>query len=189
MEVIYQLEREDYWQNHQANFERVPGWKWKTYLLPLVLPGYVMYALWIFHVGAFGWQLLIGAATYGLFIALISWARKRVYMKTIEGNPGALGLNTLALGLEGIRQQSPVLEAGVKWPKVTEIAESPHLIVLFLGPRNGFFVPKRAFPNAEGAQAFLETARAYRSSSLNGTMLRLPEIQPSWPPAPERLNR
>ncbi len=146
-----------------------------------------LFDLWAFHMGSMWWNVWIGAAVFGFWLALTTWSRKRAYWKLTEATPGSIGLHTLALGPDGIHEQNTVKETIVKWPKVTEIAESPQLVVFFLSPRYGFLIPKRAFPTADGMQAFLETARAYHKSALDGTAPILPEIGASWPPAPQRL--
>lgn len=56
-----------------------------------------------------------------------------------------------------------------------------------MSQRFGLIVPKRVFPTPEQAQAFLETAQAYRKSALDGTLPLLPSIPETWPPAPQRI--
>ena len=87
----------------------------------------------------------------------------------------------------GCRIQSAVMETRTSWAKVTELRQSDKLIVFLLSPRYGFIVPNRAFPTPQQAQAFLETAQAYRTSALNGTAPILPPVSKTWPPAPLRL--
>ena len=188
MEVTFQVEREDYWQYNKFVIGRVPALKRQTLIGPLIISVILVFDLWAFHLGNLTWLAIFGVVMFGFWLAFTSWTRKRVFLKTVEAKPGALGLHTLALRQDGLHEQSAVMETIVKWEKVTEIAESPHLIVLFLSPRYGFLVPKRAFPITEGALAFLERARAYHKSALDGTAPILPELSHSWPPAPQRLS-
>ena len=191
MEVTYQLEREDYWQYYQFVAGRTQAFK-RQMLLRSLIPAIIILDLILLllflHVGGIVWVTLGGAAVYILCFAPVKWSRKRIFLSTVEARPGALGLHTLALGVEGFHEENAAVETRVRWPKVSEIADNKQLIVLFLGPQFGYLIPKRAFPSEEQAQAFLETARAYHQSALKGTAPMLPEVTPSWPPAPQRLN-
>jgi len=187
MEVTYQLERQDYLDYSKFVIGRVPTLRRQFFLQMIVIPTIIAVDLWFMHITwvAFALIVLVQAVIWNAFLF---WARRRAVIAQTAARPGAIGLHTLALILDGVREQTSVIEALVRWTKVTEIAESAQLIVLFFSPRYGFIVPKRAFPTAEGAQAFLETARAYQQSALNGTTSKLPELSPAWPPAPQRIN-
>lgn len=186
MEVTYQLERADYWQYNKFVVGRVPALKRQALLQMFVLPAVLALELKTLHVSllVYGLLVLILAAVWNLYLL---WVRRRTVNAQTDARPGSIGLHTLALGKDGIREQSSVMETFVRWSKVTEIAENTHSLILFFGPRIGYLVPKRAFPTAEGMQAFLETARTYHKSALDGTEPILPEFSPSWPPAPQRM--
>ena len=124
---------------------------------------------------------------FGLIFSVILWREKEAYLKTTELDPGAIGLHTILLHPAGCRIQSAVMETWISWAKVTELRQEEKLMVFLLGPRCGFIVPKHAFPTPQQAQAFLETAQAYRAGVLNGTAPLLPPISETWPPAPLRL--
>jgi len=187
MEVTYQLERDDYWQYNTFVIGRVPALKRQTIISAIIFPAIITFDLWLTHIVSAGWLIASAIAVCVLWVAFLMWTRKRAYLKTVEAKPGSLGLHTLSLGADGVREQSDVMEGRVKWPKVSEVAQNKHLIVFFVGPRYGFIVPKRAFPTPQQAQAFLETAQAYRASALNGTAPVLPPVPETWPPAPQRI--
>ena len=190
IEVTYQLEREDYWQYNTFVIGRIPALKRQTVFSLLFFPAILTFDLWIFHVGGnSGWLILLGAAVCIVWGAFFLWSRKRTYLRTVTAKPGSLGLHSFALCVTGLCEQASVMEVRVKWPGVTEITECKNLLVFFISPRFGFIVPKRAFPTPEQAQLFLETARAYRQSAIDGTPPLLPSIPQSWPPAPSRITQ
>ncbi len=187
MEVTYQLERRDYLGYNRFVVSRVPALKRQALIQMFVLPVILALELKVVHVPLWVYGLIV-LILAGLWNAYLLWVRRRAVIALADARPGAIGLHTLALAPDGIREQTSVIEAFVRWSKVTEIAENKELVVLFFSPRFGFLIPKRAFPTAEGAQAFLETARAYHKSALDGTAPILPEMGSSWPPAPQRLS-
>ena len=187
MEVTYQLEREDYWQYNTFVIGRVPALKRQVIISSVIFPAIITLDLWLFHIVGPGLLVASGAAFCVLWVALLAWTRKRAYLRAVQAKPGSLGLHTLSLDADGVREQSAIMEGRVKWPKVSEIAQSKQLIVFFIGPRYGFIVPKRVFPTSEQVQAFVETAQAYRRSALDGTPPVLPPVPETWPPAPQRV--
>lgn len=188
MEVTYQLEREDYWQYSKFVVSRVPALKRQSVLRFFVTPGILSLDLWLFHVGGYWvWTLIFTVALFGLWAVFLLWSQQRGLKVQLEARIGSIGLHTMQLAPDGFREQNAVMECFVKWSKVTEIAESPQVLVFFLGPRFAFIVPKRAFPSPEQAQAFLQTARAYRDGLASGTAPVLPPTGQVWPPPPQRL--
>jgi len=187
MRLTYQLEKDDYWQYNTFVIGRVPALKRQVIVSAILLPALITFYLWLFHLLAAVWLVVFGACACVVWAALLMVTRKRTYLKAVQAKPGSLGLYTLALDADGVREQSDIMEGRVKWPKISEIAQSEHLIVFFVGPRFGFIVPKRAFPTPQQAQAFLETAQAYRAGALNGAAPVLPPVSETWPPAPQRL--
>ncbi len=186
MEVTYQLEREDYWQFNKFVINRVPALK-RQVIFNLLLPG----VIWL---GAF-WVLHFPLAVY-IFLNLVLWVcwplyyfpeMKRATIKRAEMVPGALGQHTLTICPERLRQKSLVSESAVGWQSFTELTEDSRYLFFFMSQRFGLIVPKRVFPTPEQAQAFLETAQAYRKSALDGTLPLLPSIPETWPPAPQRI--
>ena len=186
MEVTYQLEREDYLRYNRFVIGRVPALKRQALVRFLILPAILAVELRFLHMPLLYYVLLLFSATV-LWTAFLLWSQRRAIIALTEARPGAIGLHTLSLQPDGLREQTSVLEARVKWQNVTEIAQSPQVIALFLGPRYGFLVPKRAFPTPEQAQAFLETAQAYRHSALDGAAPVLPSVPETWPPPPQRI--
>jgi hypothetical protein len=188
MEVTYQLERTDHLEYNRFVVNRVPALKRQAFFQMLGIPLIFGFEFVSFHLTWYIYipLILVSGTLWNVYLL---WVRRRAVVAQTQTRPGAIGLHTFKLGPDGVREQTTVIEAFARWAKVTEIAENKQLIVFFLGPRYGFLIPKRAFPSAEDAQVFLDTARAFRSSSLNGTVPSLPEIRPSWPPAPQRFTK
>ena len=186
LEVTYTLEKNDYLQYNRFVINRVPSLNRLMLLRFFVLPGIV--ALEIYFIGLP--TLLSLAALFVLtaaWVAYLLWAQRRAVITQAQARPGALGLHTVSLRPDGLYNQTSVQDTRVKWQNITEVADSPQIIALFLSPRFGFIVPKRAFADPAQASAFLETARAYRRSAYDGTQPALPSAPASWPPAPQRI--
>lgn len=186
MEITFQVERRDYLDYNKFAVSRLPALKRQGLLRLLFLPALLALEFQFLHLSLLVCVLLILVITAG-WTAFLLWGQRRGVIALAEARPGAIGLHTLALGPEGFQEQSSVMATIVKWPKVTEITESKELIVLFLGPRYGFLVPKRAFQTSGQAQVFLETVRAYHKGALDGTAPLLPDAASSWPPPPQRM--
>ncbi len=186
VEVTYQLDKHDYLQYNKFVINRVPALKRQVLLRFLLVPGIISAELFFLRLPALSFLLIVLAVAV-VWSGFLFWTQQRGVIAQTLARPGAVGLHTSLLLPEGLREQTSVLEARVKWQNITEIAESPQMIVLFISPRYGFIVPKRAFPSPEQAQAFLQTARAYRQSALDGTAPVLPPVSVSWPPAPQRM--
>jgi len=188
MEVTYQLEREDYLQYNRFVINRVPALKRQTLLSLFIVPVILAVEFKFLRMPLLFYVLIVFSVTVGWGVFLF-WMQRRAVIAQATARPGAIGLHTLSLQPEGLREQNSVLEAWIKWQKFAEIAESPQMIVLLISPRYGFLVPKRAFQTLEQAQTFLETAQAYRQSALDGTTPNLPSLPETWPPAPQRIFR
>jgi hypothetical protein len=186
VELTYQLDKNDYLQYNKFVINRVPALKRQMILRFLLVPVIISLELFFLHLPVLNFLLIVlGVAV--VWSGFLIWTQQRGVIAQTLARPGAVGLHTILLLPEGLREQTSVLEARVKWQNITEIADSPQVIVLFIGPRYGFVVPKRAFPTPEQAQAFLQTAQAYRQSAIYGTAPELPPVPASWPPAPQRL--
>ena len=187
MEITYQLEKSDHLQFNQFVINRVPALKRQMLLRFFGLPALISAELYVFHLALVPYLLSAVAVTAG-WIAYLWWAQRRVVTVQAQARPGAIGLHTVSLQPDGLYNQTAALDTRAKWQNITEVAENPQMIVLFLSPRFGFIVPKRAFADPAQAQAFFELARAYRQGVLDGTQPMLPPALPvSWPPAPQRI--
>ncbi len=187
MEATYTLENSDYLRFNGYVINRVPALKRQILLRFFFLPVLIAAETYFFHLGL-ATSLLEVAAFTAAWVGYLVWAQRRAVTAMAQARPGALGLHTVALQPDGFYSQTPVQDTRVKWANITEVADSPQMIVLFLSPRYGFIIPKRAFAGEGAAQTFLDTARAYRQSALDGTQPMLPPPLPaSWPPAPQRL--
>ncbi len=185
MEVTYSLERIDYVRYNTFAVGRVPALRRQGLLRLVFVPAIFALDLYFLHLPPALYALAVGALLGG-WIVLMRWAQRRAVVAQTEARPGALGLHTLSLHPEGVRQQSSVIGTRVAWTHLTEIAEDAHVIALFLGPRFALFVPTRAFETPASAEAFVETARAHLRSAQNGTPLALPDVPATWPPPPRR---
>lgn len=187
MELTYTLEKNDYLYFNGFVINRVPALKRQMVLRFVFLPALI--ALEAYFVRAsLPWFLLSVAVFTGIWAGYLLWAQRRAITVQAQSRPGALGLHTVSLQPDGFYTQSSVLDTRAKWLNITEIADSPQMIILLLSPRFGFIVPKRAFAGPAQAAAFLETAQAYRQSAYDGTQPMLPSIPASWPPAPQRIS-
>ena len=187
MEITYQLEKNDYLNYFWFATKRVPALKRQMLLRFFGLPLFNLAALYIFPLSLVPY-LLNAFGVAAVWIAYLWWAQRQAVITLAQSRPDSFGLHTLSLQPDGLYNQTSVLDTRVKWRNITEVAENPQMIVLFLSPRFGFIVPKRAFADPAQAQAFFELARAYRQGVLDGTQPMLPPALPvSWPPAPQRI--
>lgn len=187
MEITYQLEKSDHLRFNQFVINRIPSLKRQALLRFFGLPAVISVELYVFHLTLVPYLLNVFGVT-AAWIAYLWWAQRRAIISQAQARPGAIGLHTVSLQPDGLYNQTSILETRVKWQNVTEVADHPQMILLFLSPRFGFIVPKRAFADPAQAQAFFELARAYRQGVLDGTRPMLPSALPaSWPPAPQRI--
>ncbi len=185
LEVTYALEKSDYLQYNKFVISRVPALKWQVLFRFFFVPAVIGAEFFVLHLAFFYALIFLGVALG--WVSYLLWVQRRTVIAQAQARPGALGLHTVSLQPDGFYSQSAVQDTRVKWQNITEVADSPQMIAFFLSPRFGFIVPKRAFADPAQAQAFLETARAYRRSAYDGTPPVLPDAPVSWPPAPQRM--
>ena len=186
LEVTYTLEKNDYLRYSWFVIGRTPGLKWQAILRFFGLPLFNLVVLFIFHTAPVPY-LLNAVGVTSLWVGYLWWAHRQAVISLAQARTGDLGLHTVSLQPDGLYNQTSILETRVKWQNITEVADSPQIIALFLSPRFGFIVPKRAFADPAQASAFLETARAYHRSAYDGSEPALPPVPASWPPAPQRI--
>lgn len=186
MEITYSLERDDYWQYNRFALRRTPALRRQALMRPLLLPAIIALDFWLFHLSLFWFVVGLPIIT-ALWITYLFVFLRRAVGKQAERRVGSLGLHTMRLSPEGVREQNSTLELIVRWDKLVDIADGPTLVALFMGPGYALFVPKRVFAGPVQVQEFLATARAYWRSARDGTALILPEGQSIWPPAPKTL--
>ena len=167
---------------------RVPARKRQIIISFIYIPALISLALVLTHALSWEWDIFISVMFAIFWAFFIIRVRKTSILKSLEARPGSLGLHTLAVSTEGVREQTSIMEAFVRWPKIQESAENAKFIVFMIGPVWGFVIPKHAFTTPEQAQTFLETARAYHRSALDGTVPDLPITDRTWPPAPQRIS-
>ncbi len=186
MEVTYTLEKNEYLQFNRFVINRVPALKRQAFLRFFFLPVLIAGELYLMHISWLPFLVIICAVT-AAWVGYVWWAQNRAVITQAQARVGAIGLHTVSIQPDGLYSQTSVVDSRVKWQNITEVADNPQLIVLFLSPRFGFLVPKWAFADPAQAQAFLETARACRQSVWDGTLPVLPSVPASWPPAPQRI--
>lgn len=186
MEITYALEKNDHLQFNRFVINRVPALRRQAFLRFFFLPALIAVELYVAHLPWLPFLVTLGAVT-AAWVAYLLWAQRRAVVTQAQARVGAIDLHTVSLQPDGFYSQSAAIDTRVKWQNITEIADSPQMILVFLSPRFGFIVPKQAFADPAQAAAFLETARAYRQSAYDGTQPTLPQIPASWPPAPQRI--
>lgn len=182
MEVKYTLEGEDYWTYNLFVINRTPSLKIRRIFSFVIAPIAIGGELLFFNVNHFivvGATLILAVA----WVVFLRWLGKYSYLKAIRSRPGQMGLHTLTISPEGVKQTSTLGESKVPWSNFTEIAESPSQLCFFLSPRFGVIVPKAAFPDAD-AQVFLELAQGYWGHALHGKPLPADPQNDRWPPPP-----
>lgn len=186
MEITYTLEQDDYARFSQFLIRRTPALKRQMLLRYLVLPVIIAFELTFLHLGAVPYMALLLLAT-GLWALYLRWMQKRAIGRVAALRPGAVGLHTMRLDAAGLRNQDPYMTVSVEWGRVIEVLQNAELVFLLLSANYGFMVPLRAFSSLEQAQAFVETARAYRKAARDGTAPVLPQASNNWPPAPRTV--
>ena len=182
MEVKYTLEGEDYWTYNLFVINRVPSLKVRRIFSFVIVPLLIGGELLFFNVN----RLIVAGAIPILAVAwvvFLRWLGKYSYLKAVRSRPGQIGLHTLTISPESLKQTSTMGESKVPWSSFTEIVESPSQLCFFISPRFGVIVPKAAFPDAD-ARVFLELAQGYREHALYGKPLPAEPQSDRWPPPP-----
>ena len=112
---------------------------------------------------AFGLEeFLAGFLFGGLAILGLIWLNYFRQRKSIvkPGGP-ALSLHTLTVEPDGMRITGPNFETNYLWPIFEDISDLKTLIVLWIEPGQGFAIPRSAFANEAGAEAFVEDIRGH----------------------------
>ena len=81
-----------------------------------------------FAVPKLSWPVysLLMAVVTAVWVLYLRWATKKATARMANLRVGTIGLHTLRIGIDGIRQQDTVLDTSVRWEKIIEIAQSPH---------------------------------------------------------------
>ena len=186
MEITCQLIADDFWSFDRFVFKRVPALKRKI-ILNLISP--IVVWLGIFWVFRFPLPvcILLNLALWICWPFYYFPELKRQAIKRAEMTPNALSQQILTINSNELRLRNSMSEATTIWNNFTELVEDNQHFFFFISERFALVVPKRAFSAPEQAQAFLETARAYHRSALEGAVPILPAMDQIWPPAPQRI--
>jgi hypothetical protein len=96
--------------------------------------------------------------------------RRRLIKKLGKQNgklPNAFLSNTrMNITADGIYAKSEFEESKTYWKAIREIVQTERYIYLYELPNRAFIIPKRAFPNEESFNLFVQTAKDYQTRAL-----------------------
>jgi len=177
VEVEYEITPEDlYAFQWRAAFQsprarrvrRLAYWAW---LLALVL-----FAL-VPAIGADGFTLSrvsIGFMLVPLLVFfLLQWALERWLMRRAiryllrDERPerGVLGRHRIVLDEDGVRESTAVGESRTRWAGIDRVEQSAEYIYIYTSPAAAHVIPRRAFSDPLGAEAFYRFARARKEAA------------------------
>ena len=177
MEVEYELTRDDLF-----------AFQWRAaYTSPAArrrrrkVYGYWFLALFLFAIvpaiGPGGFALSRVSFSFLLVtfpvISALQWSlerrllRKAILQLLDQEKPerGQLGRHSLALSETGVREWTAVGESRTAWAGVDRVEEDPRYIYLYTSPVAAHLIPRRAFRDADQAQAFYQRLLAGKESS------------------------
>jgi len=79
----------------------------------------------------------------------------------VRNMPGVIGPHDMQILPEGLRDATPYMETLSRWPAMVRITRRGNHLAFWTSPYIAHIVPKRAFSDAEGFNAFERRARAY----------------------------
>jgi hypothetical protein len=129
------------------------GWFASTAPNPLQAP--------LLLIGVFWFAVVASACSIYFIVAyrvLAAYGRMPSYWKTIG----------LKLTGDGMDFEHEIGYSHVNWSALAKIEEDKNLLYFFVNRKSAFPIPKRAFPNADEASAFLNRARGYWAEAQTG---------------------
>lgn len=101
-------------------------------------------------------------------VTVVQWVLERRLMRKAilhllrqeKPERGHLGRHHVALTESGVLEQTAVGESRTSWAGVDRVEQDPHYIFIYTSPAGAHVVPKRAFGNAQEADAFYQRVRA-----------------------------
>jgi hypothetical protein len=170
-EVRYTITKSDY--GAMARHYSLDNPRWRIFAISLVLG---------LSLGCIGWlasatpgSLAAPLSLIGAFLlAVIAWACCVYLFLVCKISAGYRRLpsyrKTICLKLTGggMDFEHEIGSSHVNWSSIVEIEENEKLLYLFVNRKLAFLVPKRAFPSADEAAAFVNQAREYWTEARSG---------------------
>ena len=78
---------------------------------------------------------------------------------------GQLGRHRIVLSDDGVTESTAVNESRTSWAGVDRVEESPDYIFIYTSPAGAHVIPKRAFGDPQGADAFYRLARSRKEAA------------------------
>lgn len=116
MEITYQVERSDYLEYNRFVVNRVPALKRQALLQIIFVPALLALELKALHIPLLTYCLIV-LLLAGFWNLYLLWVKRRAVTALTNARPGAVGLHTMRLSSDGVREQSSVVEAFVRWAK------------------------------------------------------------------------
>jgi len=177
LQVEYDITRDDlYAFQWRAAFRSATGRRARRAVYLGWLLAIVLYAF-LPAIGAHGITLSRVSPTFIvislLVVFLLQWTldrwlvRRAIHQLLEDERPdrGQLGRHRLILDEEGLTESTAVGESRTRWAGVDRVEQSRDYIYLYTSPAAAHVVPKRAFPDAEQADAFYRLSEARRQAA------------------------
>jgi hypothetical protein len=177
MEIQYEITRDDLFAfQWRAAFDsprgrRIRRWSYLGWLLAIVLFAMVP------AIGPHGLALSRVSLTFIVvtfsIVALLQWVLEtrlvrlliRRMLKDEKPERGQLGVHRLVLDQDGIVERTAVNETRTSWAGVDRVEQNAGYIFIYTSPAAAHVVPRRAFGDAQAAEAFYDFARARKASA------------------------
>jgi YcxB-like protein len=176
LEVDYEITLEDlYAFQWRAAFQsararrarRVPYLLWLlAILLWSIVPAIGPHGLTLSRVNVTA-MLISLVVVFVLQWCLERWLVRHAIRQLLEDerpDRGQLGRHRLVLTEEGLTESTAVGETRTRWSGVDRVEQSADYIYIYTSPAAAHVIPKRAFPAAEGAEAFYALSQARRQA-------------------------
>ncbi len=206
VEVTYTLTKEDLWGFQRFHMSRKGKWRWLTragtglFVALWVLQLWLVIRLLIEWRFAFGlgprvWSLifavhqhtLVNFLIISLFLAYLLWGQKFLSVRQVTDASLLSMPKRMRIGPQGVEVVTERERVQRAWGDIRDIDSDKECLYLYMTPTNALVVPKRAFANAETAQAFEGQARAFRANpyTAGSTDTASVEAAAVWPPPPQ----
>jgi len=177
MEVEYELTSKDlYAFQWRAVFATARGWRARR----------TVYVLWVLTVLLISALPAIGADGFVFsrmnftflvvalpLVLLFQWGLDRLLvrrailqmLKDHKPEKGQLGKHRIVLSENGLVESTAVGESRTSWAGVERVEQSPDYIYVYTSPVAAHVIPKRAFKDAEEAEAFRQLALTHKTAA------------------------
>jgi hypothetical protein len=105
---------------------------------------------------------IVAAVAGILWYHLFLWGMtSRIFRQSV----GGVGAGTVTISPAGVTRSWPTGETRVDWSAVRQILDTRKDVYFFLSRIHAFAIPRRCFPSAAAADAFVQAAREWRARS------------------------